>query len=241
MQVVLVALVVSLRQSNTRFSIPAAVLNLVAALSIAVLAHAEHVKSIRPSFLLTAYLFATLLFDAARLRTEWLMSLNTAYAGVLSASTALKLALLVLETVEKRRILITTDHVPSVESTSGPFSRGFFVWLNPLLLTGWSTALENNQLPPVHERLSSADLATRFAKQWERGEIKTRRACAALATAADNLCSYENKQTAVALLDRGPHFEMGYSWHCGSEACCSCFEHFAAVSHNEGDALAYPP
>ncbi|KAI9149384.1 ABC transporter C family member [Paramyrothecium foliicola] len=168
LQVVLVALVVSSRLTNTRFSIASAVLNLVAALFIAVLAHAEHVKSIRPSFLLTAYLFITLLFDAARLRTEWLISVNVAYAAVLSVSTATKLALLALETVEKRRILITNGRVPSTEATSGPFSRGFFVWLNPLLLTGWSTALQNNQLPPIHERLSSADLAARFGAQWDK-------------------------------------------------------------------------
>jgi ATP-binding cassette subfamily C (CFTR/MRP) protein 1 len=167
MQVVLVALVVSSRRLGTRFSIPAASLNLVASLVIVALAHAEHVKSVRPSFLLTAYLLGTLLFDAARLRTEWLVGASPAHAGVLSAATALKLVLLALETVEKRRILIG-DSTPSVESTSGPLNRGFFVWLNPLLLTGWSTALDNNRLPPIHEKVSSERLAARFAERWEK-------------------------------------------------------------------------
>ncbi|KAL6360528.1 hypothetical protein LRP88_06234 [Fusarium phalaenopsidis] len=168
LQVVLVALVPTTKHLNTRFSLAAAVLNLLAAFAIVLLAHIEHVKSIRPSFLLTAYLFVSLLFDAARLRTEWLMLLNLSYAATLSTSTVFKLAVLVLETIEKRKILITTDHVPSKESTSGPFSRGFFVWLNSLLFSGWATVLTNNDLPTIYEKLSSEKLALRFATQRSR-------------------------------------------------------------------------
>ncbi|CAM1508146.1 Fc.00g049940.m01.CDS01 [Cosmosporella sp. VM-42] len=166
LQVVLAALVPTVKQLNTRFSIAAAVLNLLAAFSIVILAHAEHVKSIRPSFLLTAYLFVSLLFDAARLRTEWLISVNTAYAAVLSSSATFKLALLALETVEKRKVLINKEKVPSRESTSGPFSRGFFIWLNSLLMSGWATVLTKNDLPAIYEKLSSEKLAVRFGKTW---------------------------------------------------------------------------
>jgi len=167
--VVLLALVPSTKKLNTRFSLAAAVLNLLAAFSILLLAHVEHVKSVRPSFLLTAYLFVTLLFDAARLRTEWLVSVNVAYAATLSASTVFKLALLVLETVEKRKILITGEKEISKESTSGPFSRGFFVWLNSLLISGWATVLTMNDLPTIYEKLASEKLAVRFDKAWKKG------------------------------------------------------------------------
>ena len=163
-------LVPTVKHLNTRFSLAAAVLNLLSAVSIVLLAHVEHVKSIRPSFLLTAYLFVSLLFDAARLRTEWLISLNTAYAAVLSTSAAFKLSLLALETVEKRRILINNEAVPSQESTSGPFSRGFFIWLNSLLISGWATVLTKNDLPTIYEKLSSEKLAVRFGKAWGDGE-----------------------------------------------------------------------
>jgi ATP-binding cassette subfamily C (CFTR/MRP) protein 1 len=166
---VLIALVPSVKQLNTRFSLAAAILNLLAAFSILLLAHVEHVKSVRPSFLLTAYLFVSLLFDAARLRTEWLLSINIAYAATLSCSTAFKLALLVLETIEKRNILISDDKGLSRESTSGPFSRGFFVWLNSLLISGWATVLTNNDLPTIYEKLSSEKLAVRFGKAWRKG------------------------------------------------------------------------
>lgn len=171
MQVVLIALVPSAKKLNTRFSLAAAILNLLAAFAILLLAHVEHVKSVRPSFILTAYLFVSLLFDAARLRTEWLMSLNVAYAATLSTSTIFKLTLLVLETIEKRKILISSEKPISKESTSGPFSRGFFVWLNSLLISGWATVLTNNDLPTIYEKLSSEKLAVRFGKSWKKGRI----------------------------------------------------------------------
>ncbi|QGI63185.1 hypothetical protein CEK26_007138 [Fusarium fujikuroi] len=175
LQVVLLALVPSAKKLNTRFSLAAAILNLAAAFAILLLAHVEHVKSVRPSFILTAYLFVSLLFDAARLRTEWLMSLNIAYAATLSTSTIFKLALLVLETVEKRRILISTEKPISKESTSGPFSRGFFVWLNSLLISGWATVLTNNDLPTIYEKLSSEKLAVRFGKSWKKATSKSKK------------------------------------------------------------------
>ncbi|KAF4466489.1 multidrug resistance-associated [Fusarium albosuccineum] len=162
-------------QLNTRFSLAAAIVNLLAAFSIVLLAHIEHVKSIRPSFLLTAYLFVSLLFDATRLRTEWLISRNLSYAAVLSTSTTFKLALLVLETIEKRRILINADKAPSKESTSGPFSRGFFVWLNSLLISGWATVLTNNDLPAIYEKLSSEKLEIRFGAAWQKATRRSKK------------------------------------------------------------------
>ncbi|KAG8669721.1 hypothetical protein FPOAC2_09062 [Fusarium poae] len=175
LQVVLLALVPSTKKLNTRFSLAAAILDLLASFSIVLLTHVEHVKSVRPSFVLTAYLFVTLLFDAARLRTEWLLSLNIAYAATLSASAVFKLALLVLETVEKRKILISSDKPISNESTSGPFSRGFFVWLNSLLISGWATVLTNNDLPTIYEKLSSDKLAVRFGKAWKKASSSSKK------------------------------------------------------------------
>ncbi|EHK26141.1 uncharacterized protein TRIVIDRAFT_36031 [Trichoderma virens Gv29-8] len=167
-QVGSLALVASSRLLNTKFSLAAAILNLIAACCIVLLSHIEHVKSIRPSFLLTSYLFTSLLFDAARLRTEWLLSVNVAYAAVLSTSTVLKLVVLVLENVEKRRILVDSSKEPSTESTSGPFNRGFFIWLNSLLISGWATVLTNHDLPAIYEKLSSEKLAVIFTKRWDK-------------------------------------------------------------------------
>ncbi|RSM15280.1 hypothetical protein CEP52_000842 [Fusarium oligoseptatum] len=147
LQVVLVALVPTTKHLNTRFSLAAAVLNLLAAFAIVLLAHIEH----------------------------WLMLLNLSYAATLSTSTIFKLAVLVLETIEKRKILITVDHAPSKESTSGPFSRGFFIWLNSLLFSGWATVLTNNDLPAIYEKLSSEKLELRFGKAWQKATRRSKK------------------------------------------------------------------
>lgn len=170
LEIASVAIVAASDTLNTSLSLASSVLALLAAFCIVLLAHVEHVKSIRPSFVLTIYLFASLLFDAARLRTEWLLEADKAYAAVLSAVVAVKVALLVLETVEKRTILIDSGKAaPSKESTSGPLSRGFFIWLNPLLITGWATVLSNQSLPTIYEKLASKKLEARFSKRWDKG------------------------------------------------------------------------
>lgn len=154
---------------NTKFTVATAAVNVIAAFFVIMLSHAEHVKTIRPSFMIFCYLFISLVCDGARLRTEWLISVNGAYASLLSTSFAFKLSILILESVEKRDILLNKINPPSHESTSGPVSRGFFLWLNSLLLSGWATVLTNNDLPAIYERLSSHKLAPRFSAMWENG------------------------------------------------------------------------
>ncbi|KAM0561862.1 hypothetical protein ACHAPJ_003033 [Fusarium lateritium] len=86
-----------------------------------------------------------------------------------------KLALLALETIEKRKILISGDKPLSKESTSGPFSRGFFVWLNSLLISGWATVLTNNDLPTIYEKLSSEKLAVSFGRAWQKATLRSKK------------------------------------------------------------------
>lgn len=149
-------------------SLAGTILELVAALSVVILVDLEYVRSIRPSFLVSAYLFVTLLLDLARVRTAWLLPDCRAYSASLSLSFAIKLLLLSLENVEKRKWLVPSEKTRSGESTSGPFSRGLFVWLNGLLWTGYSELLTGDTLPSIHEKLSSRELYTRFTDCWAR-------------------------------------------------------------------------
>jgi ATP-binding cassette, subfamily C (CFTR/MRP), member 1 len=154
---------------RTQVSIPAAVLSLCAGLSLAVISHLEHTKSIRPSFLITSFLLATLLFDVARVRTQWLLQNHVALAATLTASVAVKLTMLVLEAWEKQSVLSSLGYSFSRESTSGLLSRASFWWLNSLLRRGSHTVLEQDQLPCVHERLSSQRVATDIQRTWATG------------------------------------------------------------------------
>ena len=135
------------------------------------LSHLEHLKSVRPSFLISTYLLVTILLDAARLRTEWLRANAVPFTDVSTASFITKIALLGLETVEKRRLLRQDEKDLSVEITSGPFSRGFFVWLLGLLRTGFTTLLSVESLPSIYEKLSSDKVYMRFEQAWSRCEI----------------------------------------------------------------------
>ncbi|KAF3389371.1 Multidrug resistance-associated protein 1 [Penicillium rolfsii] len=143
-----------------------AILDLISALVVVILIDLEHFRSLRPSFLVFAYLFVTLLLDIARVRTAWLIPSSPAYPACLSASLAVKLLLLVLTNTEKRKWFMRTEIDHSAESVSGPFSRGLFTWLNDLLWQGHSMLLTGDALPTVHEKLLSSDLSTRFANSW---------------------------------------------------------------------------
>ncbi|KAK6823240.1 hypothetical protein RU639_006093 [Aspergillus parasiticus] len=160
-QIALVAL-----STRGRETLAGAILELVAALALVVLIDLEHVRSIRPSFLVSSYLFTTLLFDLVRVRTAWLIADSRAYAACLSSSLSIKLLLLILENLEKRKWLKPTVKARSGESLSGLFNRGLFGWLNGLLWKGYSMLLTGSSLPTIHEKLSSRDLSAQFAASW---------------------------------------------------------------------------
>ncbi|KZF23306.1 multidrug resistance-associated protein [Xylona heveae TC161] len=168
-QVALLVLVATQHSAGERDSLAGAILDLLVALVIVVLVDLEHVRSIRPSFLVSAYLFVTLLLDLARVRTGWLLPDSRAYSACLTTSLAIKLLLLILGNVEKRSWLLPSEKAKSGESTSGPFSRGLFAWLNGLLLEGYTVLLTGDALPPIHEKISSSDLSSRFADAWAHG------------------------------------------------------------------------
>ena len=143
-----------------------AVLDLMSALVMIILIDQEHFRSIRPSFIVFAYLFITVLLDLARLRTAWLIPVNSAYPACLSVSFTFKLLLLGVTNAEKRKWLIGTEKEQSLESVSGPLSRGLLTWLNGLLLKGHSMLLPGQDLPAIHEKLLSAELSDRFTHSW---------------------------------------------------------------------------
>ncbi|PWY88307.1 multidrug resistance-associated protein [Aspergillus heteromorphus CBS 117.55] len=164
--VALLALVATNHVIEERISLVGAVLELLAALAIVILVDLEHIRSIRPSFLVSAYLFTTLLLDLARVRTAWLIPESRAYSACLTTSVALKLLLLGLENVEKRKWLLPDEKSRSGESISGPFNRGLFAWLNGLLRQGYTVLLTGEALPNIHEKLASSDLSRRFSDAW---------------------------------------------------------------------------
>ncbi|KAI1263553.1 P-loop containing nucleoside triphosphate hydrolase protein [Xylariaceae sp. FL1019] len=164
-----VALLVQWAFPNSRnpVSIASTTLSLVSGLLLALLSHLEHAKSIRPSFLISFYLLVTVLLDALRTRTRWLIGHDHGAAAILSASLAIKIVLLVLEATGKRRLLAEDDRHCSAESTSSLFGRGLFFWLNPLLLSGFGRILAVADLPTINEKLDATELHQSLSKAWK--------------------------------------------------------------------------
>ncbi|EEA22370.1 ATP-dependent bile acid permease, putative [Talaromyces marneffei ATCC 18224] len=122
-QIVLLALVATQQPDRRLLSLAGAILEVFDMLCLVILVDLEYVRSIRPSFLVSAYLFVTLLLDVARVRTAWLLPNCLTYSICLSLSLAIKLLLICMENVEKRKWLVPSEKTKSDESLSGPFSR----------------------------------------------------------------------------------------------------------------------
>lgn len=136
------------------------------------LSYYEHARSLHPSSLLNLFLLASLLLDAAVLRTVWIALSATSIQAVLTVSFALKTALLVLEAREKASHVVGRPTL-APEETSGLYSRAVFAWVAPLLRTGFRRLLRPADLFPLDEKMSIASLSERFWWHWRKGWCST--------------------------------------------------------------------
>jgi ATP-binding cassette subfamily C (CFTR/MRP) protein 1 len=140
------------------------------ALGLCVLSHSEHLRSIRPSDIINAYLLLTVPFDIARIRTLWLNGQANSVAAAFSSAFAVKLLILIAEAVEKRPILLDRYRNSSPEFTSGLYSRSFFWWLNKLMTTGFRRVLTSEDLYPIDIDMSSEYLSEVSHKDWQNAK-----------------------------------------------------------------------
>ncbi|PYI08342.1 P-loop containing nucleoside triphosphate hydrolase protein [Aspergillus sclerotiicarbonarius CBS 121057] len=165
---VLVALLIDRKGPTTRTSIAANVLVLVLDLGLAFLSHWQHVRSVRPSGLVVQYLALTLVFDIARCRTLWGMQSAETIAIVLSVAIGVKAALLILEAVEKRAILLLKFQSLPSEATAGELNLWFSWWLNPIFLRGFKKQLSMETLFDVDPSLKADDAGDSLAEMWKQ-------------------------------------------------------------------------
>lgn len=177
-QTVLLGLSATSAHLRTRATIVASVLALVDTIALCVLSHAEHLYSIRPSYIINVYLLLTLPFDVTRCRSLWMLGSTMPVAATFSSSIAIKSMILVTEAIEKRHILLERYRHASPEATSGIYSRSFFFWLNNLMRTGFTRVLSNEDLYPIDDEMTSRYLSDHAQKAWVAADKSQNRALA---------------------------------------------------------------
>jgi ATP-binding cassette subfamily C (CFTR/MRP) protein 1 len=99
----------------------------------------EHSRSPRPSVLLNAFLFLTVLFDITQNRSLWLSAHShdgIAFVRIFLVATGWKAVLILLESQHKQRWLHWDRKSHSPEETSRLYGLGAFFWLNSLFVSG---------------------------------------------------------------------------------------------------------
>ncbi|KAL1975277.1 hypothetical protein VTN31DRAFT_3669 [Thermomyces dupontii] len=160
--------------SRTRASIALHALSFISTSVFCLLSYYEHSRTIHPSFLLNVYLFFSLLFDIARARTLWLRETGTVgryIAVIFTVSVAIKAILVILEAIEKRRILRPQYKPCPPEATGNIYNRGFFWWLNSLFRRGFSNLLRVDDLFTLDKKLLSDHVHERMEAAWSKGRI----------------------------------------------------------------------
>ncbi|KAI1880861.1 hypothetical protein JX265_001101 [Neoarthrinium moseri] len=176
LQLGLVILVSVSSFSLTRLFVASAVMQFIAALWMVILSFFEHSRSPRPSFLLSSYLFVTLLFDVAETRTFWLASATKpemTFTSVFTATMALKVVLMLLEAQHKTKwVNWDTKEPHSPEETSGIFGLGVYFWLNALFVHGYRSILRIEDLYPLDRSMKGATLDERFQRHLDYRKLR---------------------------------------------------------------------
>ncbi|KAI1500381.1 ATPase-like protein [Biscogniauxia marginata] len=172
-------LVLSSKSAASRLLlVPQFSVSFASALFIVVLSLLEHSRSPRPSILLTAYLFVTVLFDIARARTLFFASTSnddTSFWRVFAVSVAFKGFLIPIESYHKTKWIQWDVKEHSPEETTGLFGLGAFLWLNRLFLTGYKKILKIDDLYPLDYSMATEALSLKFEGYVKGALVKGQR------------------------------------------------------------------
>ncbi|KAJ5182197.1 hypothetical protein N7449_012344 [Penicillium cf. viridicatum] len=137
-------------------------------------------------------------------------------AAVFTVTVAVKLALTIIEAIEKRNILLGPYRDFHPEVTSGIYSRALFWWLNTLLTIGFRRIIHTDDLFPIEGEMKSTVLRRRAQQKWAKANKSgshalfwstlnvTRRQL--LLCVFPRLCLIAFRYTQPFLLSRTTHF-----------------------------------
>lgn len=152
----------------------ASVLSFGSSIALLTLSYMEHSRSLRPSMLLNAYLFATVILDAATLRTLWLMPhFSDRIRNIFTVAFAIKAVVLLLE-ARGKSAYYSAERNMSPEDFSGIYGQALLSWLNRLIWQGARHLLKPEDLYAVSDDVASETLSLRFSQEWEKREYSIR-------------------------------------------------------------------
>ncbi|EGX92389.1 ABC multidrug transporter, putative [Cordyceps militaris CM01] len=148
----------------TETTLPAASLDLIAALVAASLLYVEHRRAIRSSALLGLYFFVRVVFEAVKCRSFFSRPGLAPVGALAAASCGVHLVLLTLQEVSKRELLIDPALQESLgeEGTAGFWKRMLFTYLNPMFIAGFRNVLCLQDLDNIGPEFSSALLHSKL-------------------------------------------------------------------------------
>jgi ATP-binding cassette subfamily C (CFTR/MRP) protein 1 len=116
----------------------------------------------------STYLLAVILGDCVLMRTLYIRDYIPKIGPVVSAATACKIVLLLLESWPKTKNLKPSDEPYGPVDVASPINRAFLFWLNKLLRHGYGNILSLNDLYPLDQDLNSQRLRVRMQHFWDK-------------------------------------------------------------------------
>lgn len=143
----------------TKVSVASATIGIIGTLTLLLLSHNEHARSMKPSSLICLYLLLSIIFEIAQVRTLWLFH-PTSYPLATTATAALvvRSLSLVLEAKKNTKTPSSQLHSLSPESFTGIFGQSTYWWLNGLFMNGFRGELSHDDLFPLDEKLFTRNL-----------------------------------------------------------------------------------
>ncbi|KIW26309.1 uncharacterized protein PV07_09410 [Cladophialophora immunda] len=173
-QLVLLLLYTAATSVNKATSLSATVVAMCVAIFVAPLSYLEHHRSVRPSTLLNSYLALSIILDIPQGRTLYLLQGQGELAGIFSAAMAVKAVMLLLEAWSKRSFLEMQYQALPVETTSSILSRGLFVWMNDLFISGFRKVISFEDLGAIDTKLDSATIHRRIHDEWSKQDCQAK-------------------------------------------------------------------
>ncbi|KAJ3490883.1 hypothetical protein NLG97_g5700 [Lecanicillium saksenae] len=154
---------------QTATALAAAVLDLVAALSLLAMLYIGHRYSIRSSGVLALYLSFTFGLDIILCRSYFIRAGLDALGGLAVATAVLRLLLLILEERSKVDFFLDKNlqKFAGSEAAVGFFTRSFYIYLNPMFMRGFANELRKADLVKLPPSFSSKLLHEKLHNQWE--------------------------------------------------------------------------